>query len=75
MTVPKTLAMVSILPDQALPSELEVTEDLIQEELHVVLPGHEWPVHRVSASEFVVHFPSVAIMHLWLVLHPAAPPA
>uniref|UniRef100_A0ACD5Z009 Uncharacterized protein n=1 Tax=Avena sativa TaxID=4498 RepID=A0ACD5Z009_AVESA len=64
MTVPETLAMVSILPDQALPLGLVVTEDLIQEELRAVLPGHPWPFHRVSASEFAVHFPSVAILRM-----------
>uniref|UniRef100_A0ACD5XGU1 Uncharacterized protein n=1 Tax=Avena sativa TaxID=4498 RepID=A0ACD5XGU1_AVESA len=56
--------MVSILPDQDFPSALVVTEDLILEELRAVLPGHEWPVHQVSTSEFAVHFPSVEILRM-----------
>jgi len=63
MAVPETLATFTLIPQDP-PVLLEVIEELIHQEFCEVLLGHEWPVRRISESEFVVSFPSVATLRM-----------
>jgi hypothetical protein len=64
MSVPKHLAVVTVVPDQEPPVAVEVTVDIIREELSLMIPGHAWNVRRISSTEFVVAFPSAEILSM-----------
>ena len=64
MTVPKNLALVTVLPDQLPPVTEGLTVEILRDELAHIMPGHEWHARELSPSEFVVVFPSAEMLRL-----------
>ena len=64
MIVPEYMALLTILPSQ-LPALAEgLTVEILSDELSQMMPGHEWKVRVISATEFVVAFPSAQMLRM-----------
>ena len=64
MIMPEHMAMLTILPSQ-LPALTEgLTVEILSDELSQMMPGHEWKVRAISATEFIVAFPSAQMLRM-----------